>query len=80
MNRRDLFKGLAAGGIVVAGELWMPGAKTIFLPPKRRLVSATALITVERWNDEYFRQVIQDNLLMLKPLANNTARAEQEVE
>ena len=34
MNRRELLKVLAAGGIIVAGELWIPGAKKIFLPPK----------------------------------------------
>ena len=32
MNRRDLLKGLAAGGIIVAGELWIPGKKLISIP------------------------------------------------
>ena len=32
MNRRDLLKGLAAGGIFVAGELWIPGQKLISIP------------------------------------------------
>ena len=33
MNRRDLMKALVAGGVIVAGEMWIPGAKKIFLPP-----------------------------------------------
>ena len=32
MNRRDLLKGLAAGGIIVAGELWIPGQRLISIP------------------------------------------------
>jgi len=32
MNRRELLKGLAAGGIFVAGELWIPGQKLISIP------------------------------------------------
>jgi hypothetical protein len=32
MNRRELLQGLMAGGIVVAGELWMPGKKLISIP------------------------------------------------
>ena len=31
-SRRELLKCLAAGGAVVAGELWVPGARTIFIP------------------------------------------------
>jgi hypothetical protein len=34
MNRRDLFKYLAAAGAaLVVPELWVPGEKKIFLPP-----------------------------------------------
>lgn len=32
MNRRDLLKGLMAGGMIVAGELWIPGNKLISIP------------------------------------------------
>jgi hypothetical protein len=32
MNRRELLKGLMAGGVIVAGELWMPGSKLISIP------------------------------------------------
>jgi hypothetical protein len=35
VNRRDLIKALAAGGVFVAGELWVPGAAKIFLPPTK---------------------------------------------
>lgn len=31
-SRRDLLKCLAAGGAVIAGELWVPGARKIFIP------------------------------------------------
>ena len=32
MNRRELLLGLAAGGTVIAGELWFPGKKLISIP------------------------------------------------
>jgi len=32
MNRRELLKGLMAGGMIVAGELWVPGQKLISIP------------------------------------------------
>ena len=32
INRRDLLKCLAAGGMVVAGGLWIPGRKLISIP------------------------------------------------
>ncbi len=35
MNRRELLACLAAGGVVVAGELWMPGRKLISIPSGR---------------------------------------------
>jgi hypothetical protein len=35
MNRRQFFAGLAAGGIVVAGDLWIPGQKLISIPKKK---------------------------------------------
>ena len=31
-SRRELLKCLAAGGAIVAGELWIPGAKIISIP------------------------------------------------
>jgi len=37
MNRRDLFKCLAAGGMVIAGELWIPGQKLISIPKTKEL-------------------------------------------
>ena len=45
-TRRDLLKYLAAGGMVVAGELWIPGQTKIFLPPEKvfegpKVVTAT---------------------------------------
>lgn len=33
-DRRRFLKMLAAGGAVVAGEMWIPGERKIFLPPK----------------------------------------------
>ncbi len=35
MNRRELLLGLAAGGAVVAGELWIPGQRLISIPAKK---------------------------------------------
>lgn len=32
MNRRQLLQALAAGGVIVAGELWIPGRKLISIP------------------------------------------------
>ena len=32
MNRRNFLAGLMAGGIVVAGDLWIPGKKLISIP------------------------------------------------
>ena len=32
MNRRELLKGLMAGGVIIAGELWIPGKKLISIP------------------------------------------------
>lgn len=34
MDRRRFMKMLAAGGTVIAGEMWIPGEKTIFLPSR----------------------------------------------
>ena len=30
-SRREILKCLAAGGVIVAGELWIPGARKIFI-------------------------------------------------
>jgi len=35
MNRRQLLKGLMAGGVIVAGELWVPGKKLISIPSRK---------------------------------------------
>jgi len=32
MNRRELLKALAAGGVMTAAGLWMPGQKLISIP------------------------------------------------
>lgn len=32
MNRRELLRGLALGGAVIAGEMWIPGKKLISIP------------------------------------------------
>ncbi len=34
MTRRELLRGLAAGGLMVAGELWFPGKKVISIPSR----------------------------------------------
>jgi hypothetical protein len=44
MNRRELLKGLMAGGVIVAGELWMPGQKLISIP--KTLPPNTVTMTV----------------------------------
>jgi hypothetical protein len=45
LNRRTLMA-LMAGAILTPDGLWTPGAKKIFLPPRRRLVATWTLITV----------------------------------
>lgn len=37
MNRRDILRAIALGGGIVAGELWVPGAKLILLPGRPEL-------------------------------------------
>ncbi len=37
MNRRELLRGLALGGAVIAGELWIPGKRLISIPKAARL-------------------------------------------
>lgn len=32
MNRRKFLQGLMAGGVIVAGQLWVPGQKLISIP------------------------------------------------
>lgn len=34
-SRREFLAGMAAGGMVVAGELWVPGQKLISIPSKK---------------------------------------------
>ena len=36
MNRRGFLAGLMAGGVIVAGELWIPGQKLISIPKPSR--------------------------------------------
>ena len=55
MNRRELLRGLALGGTVIAGELWIPGKKLISIPkPLPRVegdfdISALRYFTSEKW-------------------------------
>lgn len=56
MDRRQLLKGLAAGGLIVAGELWIPGQKLISIP-KRGLDCAYSLgyiVTRETLESTYY--------------------------
>lgn len=41
MNRRELLKGLMAGGIMIAGDLWIPGQKLISIPSKKIYTAPT---------------------------------------
>ncbi len=53
-TRRELMKCLAAGGAVVAGELWVPGARKIFLPPESgwpRMAEGTVGTRALHWLD-----------------------------
>ena len=34
-SRREILRAFALGGGFIAGELWIPGAKKIFLPPEK---------------------------------------------
>lgn len=59
MNRRDLIKYLMAGGVIVAGELWMPGKKLISIPNDRifydgryTLVDYDNKVISWAWDDE----------------------------
>lgn len=36
ITRRELLRAIALGGGIVAGELWVPGARKVFLPTKPR--------------------------------------------
>ena len=36
-SRREFLAALAAGGAVIAGELWIPGQKTIFIPSNLKI-------------------------------------------
>lgn len=36
-SRRQFLAAIAAGGALIAGELWVPGAKTIFIPGDQRI-------------------------------------------
>ncbi len=37
-SRREFLAAMAAGGMVVAGELWVPGQKTIFIPKRKHVI------------------------------------------
>lgn len=37
ISRRELLRAIALGGGIVAGELWVPGARKMFLPSRRIL-------------------------------------------
>jgi hypothetical protein len=39
MNRRELLKAIAAGGVITAAGLWMPGSKLISIPNISRIPS-----------------------------------------
>lgn len=35
LGRRRFMKMMMAGGAIIAGDIWIPGEKKIFLPPKK---------------------------------------------
>lgn len=47
MNRRELLKGLMAGGVIVAGELWIPGQRLISIPSGKVLTGSMFRLDME---------------------------------
>jgi hypothetical protein len=47
MNRREFLKRLAAGGVVTAAGLWMPGEKLISIPSRKIFVPKSYLAWLE---------------------------------
>lgn len=52
MNRRKFLAFLAAGGVVTAAGLWMPGQKLISIP---RIISGNRLLTIDEITREALR-------------------------
>ena len=59
-TRRDLLRCLALGGMVVAGELWIPGAKKIFISSSKvfeepKILAATMTMSENNgvWTGEW---------------------------
>lgn len=46
MDRRQFLAALAAGGVVTAAGLWMPGQKLISIPKKRGLGYTVTEVTI----------------------------------
>lgn len=55
MNRRQLLKALAAGGVMTAAGLWMPGQKLISIPSGKVFVltGSEILVKQQRAHDEF---------------------------
>lgn len=47
MNRRQLLAGLAAGGVLTASGLWMPGKKLISIPSGKQYRALISSIWLE---------------------------------
>ena len=45
MNRRNLLKALAAGGVLTASGLWMPGQKVISIPSGKVFRGGNRILT-----------------------------------
>ncbi len=59
LSRRDLFKALAAGAVMTAGGLWLPGQKLISIP---EMVSLTLADKIDIFETGVFNSVHQSRL------------------
>ena len=57
-SRREFLAALAAGVAVVAGELWIPGQKTIFIPSQKTIFIPSNKIYSIDWDDGYDNSIV----------------------
>jgi hypothetical protein len=72
MDRRSFLRGLALGGVAVAGELWIPGQKLISIPKSvgqsyaealgRSLYTTKANVAARVFSSVDFRELIAPQL------------------
>jgi hypothetical protein len=58
VNRRDLLRAIALGGGLVAGEIWIPGARKIFLPEGDLRFKATERMLSETTLEDVCHEIV----------------------